>query len=1009
MLLSVPQRRFVALASLSVCACVSGKPLALEAHGVAQATTANMVEVDSSMEELVVRLLTRDGKNAPTPENVVKEGLRKIDVKSAARRLEGTLPSDLASMVKFSVDDKAQAQAETQQPFAESSLAKARKYLNQMVEKAWKELDDKLINCKEYEDKNRGAFEQVITDIARIAEQIADLERLKSETTEMGNVKEQEIIVINAQLKKETLIYNKIFMENSAEMTIRKNDLAVFQFMMGLVKCKSSSLLQQGRGPEVRICDSNGSLELHFDDKKLQADLERKMTPGARAALQMVLDKIEAVDAEQAAVELKQEKLDHDNSSSDDNFDDSLDDDGAEKLALSDLGVGATTITTTTAGLPTPPAAKKTPVQKEVSEEGGAFKCPVGPPDCGLLHDKMSLMWGKFKDLVDELQATMDKNEFAFNNLKNSLNQQIEVMRNSKARFNIGLNEAVANLAADREEMAQKEAERQVLEKEYKDYMKACKKRIEWIMYQDMCSYLKVRATVMKFSKVSPPDKITDCGLTAWVPSQCSVPCDDTCPDKTDPYKCGGFQTLTREVVVPANEFGLKCPMLERKRKCGQVKCPVDCRMSRWSSWSKCTRECEGGAQGRTRSILTVAKNGGASCSTAQESRPCNTGSCDRDCSLKKWSKWTPCSVACGGGFQERWRRVTRPIRGKGKCPKPKSSHRYGLQNCNVHACNGDEVCIAKQDLIMAIDGSGSLTDKGFKIVKNFVSKLVGKYLGKYYGFEDMRIGVIQFGNGQIMPDGSIAQAVEVSPLTSDIAKVKTAIDGMKFMKGFTNMAQAFTLTEKLQLLGGRTTAQSAVLTITDGKPSFLFQTNERVMQMKDKHTKLFFMPITEFKGEEMKLMKQWASSPWETHLVHVPGLLPLAADENIFAQKAIVKFCPESLSPSGVTVQEKAQGYMLIRENGRCGTRGVMLGTVDGGVAACAALAEGAKKTAFSFGIKFARGRCFAEELAVTPAMITMFRKARADPPCPAGNWVEDGLYDFYVLETLTETTTTR
>merc|ERR1719267_298960 len=131
-------------------------------------------------------------------------------------------------------------------------------------------------------------------------------------------------------------------------------------------------------------------------------------------------------------------------------------------------------------------------------------------------------------------------------------------------------------------------------------------------------------------------------------------------------------------------------------------------------------------------------------------------------------------------------------------------------------------------------------------------------------------------------------------------------------------MAQAFGVAEKLLLLGGRKAAQSAVMTITDGKPSFIFQTNEKVMQMKDKHTKLFFMPITEFKGEEMKLMKQWASSPWETHLVHVPGLLPLSADESIFAQKAIVKFCPESLSPSAVTVQEKAQGYLLIRENGR-------------------------------------------------------------------------------------------
>ena len=237
-------------------------------------------------------------------------------------------------MVKLSVDGK----ADTRQPFDENSLAKARKYLNQMIEKAWKELDDKLIACKEYEDKNRGTFGQVMTDLARIAEQIADQERLKSETTEMGNVKEQEIIVINEQLKKETAIYTKIHTENTAEMTIRKNDLAVFQFMMSLVKCKSGSLLQRGQGPKVQVCESNGSLELHFDDKKLQEDLESKMTPGAREAIRIVLNKIEADSAEQAAEVFQQEQIRQSSGVGDESFDDAGNNDNTDVLAMSSLG-----------------------------------------------------------------------------------------------------------------------------------------------------------------------------------------------------------------------------------------------------------------------------------------------------------------------------------------------------------------------------------------------------------------------------------------------------------------------------------------------------------------------------------------------------------------------------------------------------------------------------------------------------------------------------------------------
>merc|ERR1719240_2567188 len=174
---------------------------------------------------------------------------------------------------------------------------------------------------------------------------------------------------------------------------------------------------------------------------------------------------------------------------------------------------------------------------------------------------------------------------------------------------------------------------------------------------------------------------------------------------------------------------------------------------------------------------------------------------------------------------------------------------------------------------------------------------------------------------------------------------------------GFTNMAQAFGLAEKMLLLNGRKRAMSAVLTLTDGKPSFLFNTYEKVMQLKDKHVKLFFAPVTEFEGEELALMKKWASSPWETNLVHIPGLAPLKADSALFQQKMIVKFCPEAMSPSSMKIEEQQMGYMLVAEQGHCGERGQQLGQVEG-AADCAALAQGAAVKAFSLGTEHARGR---------------------------------------------------
>jgi uncharacterized protein YegL len=346
------------------------------------------------------------------------------------------------------------------------------------------------------------------------------------------------------------------------------------------------------------------------------------------------------------------------------------------------------------------------------------------------------------------------------------------------------------------------------------------------------------------------------------------------------------------------------------------------------------------------------------------------------------------------------------PIRGKGRCPKPQSRYRYRIKKCNTMKCNGDEVCVAKQDLVMAIDASGSMMETGFKVVRGFAAKLIDNYKGEYFGYEDMRIGVVRFGNGKIEADGTVSNAILVKELTNKMAEVKTAIEGLEYKPkgddrnvGFTNMAQAFTVAEKMFLLGGRKLAQSAVLTITDGKPSFLFQTYEKVKQLKDKHVKLFFAPITKFKGDEMKLMKKWASSPWPTHIVHIPGLQPLAADEGIFVHKVLVKFCPEAMSPSAMASEEKAQGYLLARESGLCGNRFKFLGKTNQNVDECAEKARQADQPAFVVGKRWARGYCWASNMEVSKEQFQAIQENRIQPACATGWRGPYTIFDMYVL----------
>jgi len=956
----------------SVHSTVNQHAIARDAQDAVDTVDLEMsADVKATMDVFVSAWLS-DKENPPSVSELVRTVGDKMDFETAAAKIEKKkLPNEVAVLIKTAAADE----SGLHQPFSEASLDKARVALNGLVEASWKEMDDKIIECKEFEEQNRGTFAQVVSDISRLVEQISDLQRIDTESMAGIAQMEQEIADVEATMAEEKKIYAQIRAVNEAEMTIRQADLDVFTFILTFTKCAdATSLLQtrEGHAKGSRICQTHsGESVLAFDDKSMQKKYERLLTPKSRKMISSVLGVVQA-DHEQHASLLQMYQP----------------------------------MNTTTA---VPPPVDEAPVKgaegPDCMSSGNPAdcmkSCPPTPPDCGLLHDKLSLMWGDYKDKVDELMMEMNKNEFEWEELKFNLNAQLKVLSSSKGRFSMLLSEARSNMAADREEKKEKEGQKSVLDKDYFAFMKACKKRITWIMYQDMCAIIVVRNAVLETSTVCPSASIDDCDVDAWIPAECSVSCDDACPDPMDPYACGGWQQISRKVVVPPDSCGLACPELARFKKCNQLKCPVNCDMSEWSGWSKCTADCEGGVQGHTRSILTKPKNGGEMCNTVEESRPCNTMSCDRDCTLAPWTSWTPCSMACDGGFQERARHVLIPTRGFGKCPKRDSAYRYENQQCNVHKCTGDEICVAKQDLILAIDGSGSLQETGFATLKSFVGVLLNKYQTEYFGATAMKVGILQFGNGVILADGrTVSPAINVQPLTQDLALVRTAVENLPFKKGFTNMAQAFALAEVMYTGAGRKGAQSALLVITDGKPSFQFQTNELVEQLDDKNVQRYFLVVNENGGDDLKKMQKWASSPWETNLVHVPGLDALSADATVWAQKATVMFCPMSFSPTAMEAKETVQGFMLVKESGYCGERGALLSKDVADAETCSYLAQGAGAQAFLLGAWFRRGYCYTSPMAVDETQFNAWYEARIEPQCSAPDgWTTSKLFDFYAM----------
>jgi len=956
-------------------------------------TTEVSAEVHQELQGLAETLLAPNGVEGQAS---VYQSLRqiqgKMDVRSAARAISHQkLPEDVSSLVSMV------SQSRQTPSFSEDGMSKARVALNDLVEKAWVELDDKIIECKEYQEMNRATFDQVTTDISRLVEQVTDLERVESESVEGISKTDMNIQAVESEISKETKIYNYNYAKNNEELTRRQNDLDVFQFILTFTQCEGADiawhgsvtlLQQQNNLTDARICAvKGGGHTMCFHDHARQTKFNQMFAKSSKRGISEILEQVAG---------------------------------GKMTAFLQDQQAPTTTanpaIASAMAAEASPVAGADEPMPKgfvpapfcceaygvSCGSPGGGIMCSPDIPDCGLLHDKLSLMWGDYKDKVDELTMEMNMNAYMFEELKITLNDQIKILVNSKARFSMMLSETRSNLAADREEIKAKQMQKTELERVYIDEMKKCCERVKWIMFQDMCALIVVRNAVLAGSTECPGNAIVDCDVDAWVGKQCTVNCDDSCPeipDASEVYECGGWQEIYRKVVVAPDSCGLQCPDLSRTKKCNQKKCPVDCVMSEWSGWSKCTADCEGGVKSHTRSLMTKPKNGGLACNTNEETEACNTGSCDRDCRLARWTDWTPCSVACGGGMQSRAKHVLIPTRGFGRCPKETARRRFRERQCNQQDCVGDEICVANQDLIIAIDSSGSLREDGFNILKNYALELVTKYEATYFGASAMQVGVIEFGNGIIMADGvTVSPALNVQPLTSDMSTVTTQLGTMVHKKGFTNMAQAFALAETMYTSTGRQGAQPAILVITDGKPSFQFQTNELVEQLDDKGVSRFFVVVGESE-QDLNLIKKWASVPWETNLLHIPGLAVVEADNSLWVQKALTLFCPAAMSPSLLTVKESNGGFMHVKDGGYCGGRGSLLSTEVSDAEGCAFLAQGAGAQSFLLGIWFRRGYCYAGQMEVDSAQYTTWSGGRATPECDGG-WTNSMIFDFYAME---------
>merc|ERR1712085_164356 len=196
------------------------------------------------------------------------------------------------------------------------------------------------------------------------------------------------------------------------------------------------------------------------------------------------------------------------------------------------------------------------------------------------------------------------------------------------------------------------------------------------------------------------------------------------------------------------------------------------------------------------------------------ETRSCNDAACNAACEIVDWSDWSLCSKACDGGHQERTRAVLTEARGLGTCDPADGPKRLMFGDCNTFDCKqlvragrSTLLCTEMIDLILILDGSGSLGRYGWEESQSMAQKLIDSMQG---GDTAVNLALMLFSGPWTAPDYEKCTGQTVGDT------VKADDCGIQWPARST--LTSYALAEaKNELINGRSDAKSVVVVITDG------------------------------------------------------------------------------------------------------------------------------------------------------------------------------------------------
>lgn len=709
-----------------------------------------------------------------------------------------------------------------QLPSGYSGVDKAKDMLNEMLLEVQTKYDIELQKCCSYDEEQSVLIEESRQDISMFNAEAAEARKECLEADSIMQMCDIKLPELTDALQTHNRECQEEISALRAQLKIVMGDVAVMDTILGMTDCAKSLFL-------LRCEDScTGQAFVTFSHD----GLHNAVTSLRSSSVKQLLN------------------------------------DGLmEAYGQTNLTLGANVTTWAPASTVPMTVPRSRPCKQPVPADKRTGKCSMNSnPNCAKMQERFKYIQAGIEDKRDELQAQVAKLVVDCKHTKANLEAQI-------SDFEIKLKDAQASLAAGTKKQNNAEGQSRLKSAEFKslsaDYERmttTCHTNYATLESED-CGIRKIRGELYKMQGQNNPAFFQDCVVGEWKADECSASCG------------GGAMRLTRSVVThPVG--GSKCPMLAATKPCNEDKCPIDCRLRDWQGWSECSAKCGGGLMARTRAVIIEPMHGGEPCGETSEAEGCNVQACDADCELSDWSGWSLCSKECDGGTQERGRTITVAPIGDGTCADIRSAERHEEHSCNAHACiktnpSPTLQCRSKADVILVIDGSGSLGQRGWD-----ASVKGGAMLARAFGGKgaDIKLAVLLFSR----------KAEWVTHFSSDIEAAALAIEKLTWPRSWTYTSTAlYAANSELSL--GRDDAPSVVIVITDGRPMSMRRTWFASRWLRRK-ARLMFVPVTRY--APVRFMRHMASYPKNENFLALDSFEALEDPKNL--DLIIADVCPD-------------------------------------------------------------------------------------------------------------------